>query len=162
MKTALQRFWDWYERHIIVHTVITAVLFTWQLAHLYWLTTDVVFQRLFGESYFFDISTIKFLIIIADYGEIPALFTATLFYLNQMRKRVTWKAVGFIVLVNSQWLHLLWITDEFVVKIFTDTTLIGIPYALAWVAIGIDYLELPVIYDTLQEVRQYFRKKNTH
>ncbi len=41
-----------------------------------------------------------------------------------------------------------WITDEFVVQQFTSP--IGLPVWTAWVAILIDYLELPVIFETLR------------
>jgi len=147
------QFWTWYERHHTLHLGITAILFTWQLAHLFWLTTHVVALRLFGVSYFPHSPTLQLLLVIADYAEIPALIGASLLYINTFRKKHNWKDVGYLVLINSQWLHLFWITDEFVVDMFTGkTTISHLPFWLAWVAIGIDYLELPVIYDTLKQL----------
>lgn len=53
---------------------------------------------------------------------------------------------------KTQWIHLFWITDEFVVDSFTGNgTNTILPIWLAWAAIPIDYLELPVIYDTMKK-----------
>ena len=52
-------------------------------------------------------------------------------------------------MLNSQWLHLFWITDEIVLEVLAVKTLVYIPAWLAWIAISIDYLELPVMYDTI-------------
>lgn len=49
-----QKFWEWYERTLPAQVTIVAILFVWQLTHLYWLTTDVVFPRLFGVSFLPD------------------------------------------------------------------------------------------------------------
>ncbi len=49
-----------------------------------------------------------------------------------------------ILLINSQWLHIFWITDE----ILLEQGILS-PF-LAWLAILIDYLELPVIFDTMK------------
>ena len=54
----------------------------------------------------------------------------------------------YLLFINIQWVHILWITDEIVVERFTNAELLYWPAALAWIAIVIDYLELPVIVDT--------------
>src|SRR5687768_12270570 len=105
----LSRFWAWYERHYTVHLVITTILFTWQLSHLFWLTTHVVALRVLGVSFFPDSDFLHFLLVVADYAEIPALISATLLYLNSFRKGVKVKNVAYLLLINSQWLHLFWI-----------------------------------------------------
>ena len=55
------------------------------------------------------------------------------------------RPVLYLAFLNSQWLHIFWITDEFVVGTSGAGSL---PAWLAYVAILIDYLELPVMVDT--------------
>ncbi len=153
-----QKFWEWYERTLPTQVIIVALLFIWQLTHLYWLTTDVVLPRLFGFSLFPDSPLLKFAVIVADHAEIPALLSATLYYLNELRKKFRRRSLSYIILVNSQWLHLFWITDTFIVHVFSNQPA-SLPAWLAWIAIGIDYLELPVIYDTLKKSLGYIRTK---
>lgn len=152
MGKLLRIFFDWYERHYVLNVAVAAGLFVLQIVHLYWLSADVVAQRLVGESYFNPTGAFYYAILIIDYTEIPALLSVSILYINELRKQVTWKPILFLLFLNSQWLHIFWITDEFVVAGLTGshgtTTL---PVWLAWVAIGIDYLELPVIYDTLRK-----------
>jgi hypothetical protein len=164
----LQRFWDWYERHYTLNITLTALLFTLQLVHLYWLSADVVASKLVGQSYFHLTSFWQYLIILVDYTEIPSLLSTTVLYLYQMRKGNVARNVLFLVLVNSQWLHLFWITDEFVINQFQGVNQTVLPAWLAWVAICIDYLELPVIADTLVksfralregELKKYWREE---
>jgi hypothetical protein len=45
-----------------------------------------------------------------------------------------------------------WLTHEVVVDTFTGNSLIAWSVLVAWVAILIDYLEVPVIVDTLAKV----------
>lgn len=147
----LNNFFNWYEKHKTFHTVLAATLFTLQLIHLYWLSADVVAQRLIGES-FFPISGIwQLLLILVDYTEIPAILTTSLLYINELRKKFEWKNIFYLIFINSQWLHIFWITDEFVIEQFSGVSTESIlPFWLAWLAISIDYLELPVIFDTLK------------
>jgi hypothetical protein len=150
MKSALDRFWKFYEAHRTLNIAFAGFLFSLQLVHLYWLTTHVVMQRLFGHSYFNLHGIWQFFILIVDYTEIPALLATSLIYLNEFRKGRNLKSLLFLVFLNSQWLHLFWITDEFVVGYFSGTANTSVlPFWLTWVAIGIDYLELPVIADTM-------------
>ena len=149
-------FWSWYEQHLTLATAAAAAMFVLQLAHLYWLTTDVVIFRLTGRS-FFDVSGVwQLLIVVVDYTEIPALVTTSFVYINDIRKGEVRRGLLYLALLNSQWIHLLWITDEFVVEQLFGVGL-SVPVLLAWVAILIDYLELPVIVDTLRRLPELLR-----
>jgi hypothetical protein len=145
------RFFAWYERNYLLNVGIAAFLFVLQLVHLYWLSTDVVAARLTGESWFSPSGPLRFFILIVDYTEIPALISVSLIYINDLRKGWNWKSFIFLIFLNTQWLHIFWITDEFVVQELSGRAGIGMPVALAWIAIGIDYLELPVIFDTIRK-----------
>ena len=62
--------------------------------------------------------------------------------------------------LNSQWLHIFWITDEYVsAELAGAGAASALPGWLAWVAILIDYLELPVIYDTLKRLATAVRER---
>jgi len=152
MRTYIERFWAWYERHREFHTGLAAGLFLLQLVHLYWLTTHIVALRLFDVSYFTPPPFWEYVIILVDYTEIPALITASLVYLNELRKGGSKGNLWLLISANSQWLHIFWITDEIVISKFTHgPALVALPVWLAWVAIVIDYLELPVIFDTCRK-----------
>ncbi len=156
----LKKFWQWYESKYKLVLYTTTLLFLIQLFHLYWLTTDVVMYRLFGYM-FFDVSkTSQLLIALADYTEIPAIIVASILYIHQLKNGFNWRSTLMLVLINSQWLHLFWITDEIIYAQFTGTALIVIPVWLSWIAIAIDYLELPVIYDTIKKSLGMLRKKS--
>ncbi len=152
MQKIFKKFWKFYEKNLLLSYGIAAFLFTLQLVHLYWLTTSVVFERLFGQG-FFELSGIWYLIILfVDYTEIPAIILTSLVYINELRKGRNLKALLFLIFLNSQWLHIFWITDEFVVDQLLGTeTVSSLPPWLAWIAILIDYLELPVIADTIKK-----------
>lgn len=152
MGRAERKFWRWYERHLTLATASAAILFALQLVHLYWLTTDVVLLRLTGRSFFEPGWLFQSLILVVDYFEIPAIITTSLVYVNDVRKGEVRKGLIYLLLLNSQWLHLFWITDELVVHQLFGVGPMGMPAVLAWIAIGIDYLELPVIFDTLRRL----------
>ena len=145
LKNISNKFWQWYEKHKTVGVGIAAGLFLLQLVHLYWLM---------GQSFWMLSDVGESIILIVDFLEIPTLIGVSLVYLNQLRKGFQWKSVIYLLFLNSQWLHIFWITDEFVLAKFTGVSGAGLPVWLAWVAIFIDYLELPVIYDT---VRKFLR-----
>lgn len=148
-----EKFWQWYNKHLLLNTAIAAGLFVLQLVHLYWLTTHVVAFRLFGESFFQPNDLIQTIIILVDYTEIPALITTSLVYINAHRKKANFKNILYLVFLNIQFLHIFWITDEFVEARLTgapETTIL--PLWLAFIAIAIDYLELPVIFETLKKL----------
>ena len=146
---AMEAFWLWYERHYTVNLVGTAALFTLQLVHLYWMTTHVVAFGLLGRSFFNPPPFWQYMIIIVDYTEIPSLLSTSVFYLYELRKGHSAKYVLYLFLLNSQWLHLFWITDSFVLNTFHGVGTGTLPVWLAWPAVFIDYLELPVIFETL-------------
>lgn len=160
MRTIWQRFFEWYERHYVLNVSLAAGLFLLQLVHLYWLTMDVVAMRLFDQSFFNPDGALYYAILVIDYTEIPALLGVSLVYINELRKGFSWRPLLFLAFLNSQWLHIFWITDEFVVNEFSGAAAVStLPVWLAWVAILIDYLELPVIYDTMKKLGVAFRER---
>lgn len=148
MTKVWRAFWGWYERNYTLNIAVALGLFLLQLVHLYWLSADVVARRLTGVSFLDLDGPLRFLILLVDYTEVPALLGTSLVYLNELRRGFRWRPLVLLLFLNSQWIHLFWITDEFVVDAFTGSgAVVGLPVWLAWVAIGIDYLELPVIVD---------------
>lgn len=158
MKSFFKKFFAWYERNKEANLYVATVIFAWQIVHLVWLTLDVVWLRLSGEALWQVGHIGSILIAVADYAEIPAIILATVLYATELKKSFSWKNVWFIVLINSQWLHLFWITDEVVVAQFTGASLVVLPVWLSWLGIAIDYLELPVIYDTIKKSILSLRK----
>src|SRR3989344_2226013 len=148
-------FWNWYEKHLKINVSIAAFLFFWQLIHLIWLTGDVVLERLIGGNIITLNTFLETLIIIVDYTEIPALLLISLVYINELRKRFHYKSLLYLLFLNSQWLHIFWITDEFVIQYLAGSDIGFLPFWLAWLAIFIDYLELPVMYDTIKRAINY-------
>jgi hypothetical protein len=146
LKHAWQKFWSWYERHYRLNVVLASVLFLLQLAHLYWLAADPIATRLTGDGFLHLHGIVQWAIFFVDYTEIPALIAVSLVYVNELRQGFAWTPLLFLIFLNSQWLHIFWITDEYVAQAG------GFPGGLAWVAILIDYLELPVIFDTLRRL----------
>ncbi len=147
-----QRFWDWYERNYRLNVAVASILFLLQLTHLLWMAADPAASRIGGHALIHLHGPLQWLIIAVDYTEIPALIAVSLVYVNELRRGFAWKPLLFLLFLNSQWLHIFWITDEYVANSN------GFPDALAWVAILIDYLELPVIYDTLKRLTLTLRE----
>jgi hypothetical protein len=148
-----KNFWDWYEKHYKINLGVTTFLFALQIFHLYWLFTDVVLFKLTGQSHFGLPESWGLFSTLIDYSEIPALITTNILYFHLIRKQFSYKYLWFLISLNIQWLHLFWITDEIVVDQFSDTvTLLHWSNLAAWIAILIDYLELPVIYDTVKRL----------
>jgi len=146
------RFWAWYQRHYLATLVITTAVFLLQAFHLYWLFTDVILKHLTGHSAFAFPEAGTVLYVLADYLEIPALLSASLLYVYELRRRPGWRPFVLLMLLNTQWVHMLWITDDVVVRSFASTSLFSWGSAVAWVAILIDYLEVPVMADSLRRV----------
>lgn len=147
----LEKFWNWYERNYLLNVGIAAILFSLQVFHLYWLATDVIAFKIFGQSFFNPTPILKLIIALVDYTEIPALITTSLVYLNDLRKQFKFKETLYLSFLLIQFLHIFWITDEVIVQQFTGTSPVSFPAWLAWVAILIDYLELPVIFETIKK-----------
>lgn len=144
-------FWAWYERNYTLNVSIAFFLFILQLWHLVWLGGDVVVGRLFDAPFFSLEGWALLITIVVDYTEIPAIFTVTLVYVDAIRRGERWYPLLMLALLHSQWLHIFWITDEFVVDTISHAAeghQTILPAWLAWVAIGIDYLEVPVMIDT--------------
>jgi len=160
MKHLLKNFWAHYEKRYSWYTGVTAAIFLLQIVHLYWLTTHVVSFRLFGMSFFDPNSFWEFVIVVVDYLEIPAIIGTSIVYIHSLQKRWNAKDVILLLLLNTQWLHIFWISDEFVTDMFLGQATASIlPFWLAWVAIGIDYLEIPVMYDTIKKFLASLAKK---
>jgi hypothetical protein len=151
-------FWAWYERHYTLNITVAAVLFTLQIVHLVWLTGQPLWQKLFEEPAFTIDGAARWLIVFVDYLEIPALLSVSLVYVNELRQGLRLRPILFLLFLNSQWLHIFWITDEFVVDT-NSTADTALPAWLAYVAILIDYLELPVIADTLRKLAVAVRQR---
>jgi hypothetical protein len=155
-----KNFWQWYEARYKVIVPMTAVLFLLQILHLYWLTVDVALPKLVGRS-LWELSPFwDALIVLVDYTEIPAIISSSVFYIHQYKTNIEKKSesIFFLIFINSQWLHLLWITDEIVVGQFTGSATVLLPLWLVWLAIAIDYLEVPVMYDTTKKAIRALRK----
>lgn len=147
-----QSFWNWYEQHKVFTVGIAAFLFAIQLVHLYWLSADVVLFYLLEKSFFNPQGFWLALLLLVDYTEIPAFIATSLMYINQWRQKRNFKSIIFLFFISSQFLHIFWITDEFVIETLTHAARETIlPFWLAWLAIFIDYLELPVIIETTRE-----------
>jgi hypothetical protein len=145
------RFWRWYERRYLLNVAVASGLFLLQLVHLYWLAADPIATRLSGASFFDPSGAVQYAILVVDYTEIPALMAVSLVYVNELRAGFAWRPLLFLAFLNSQWLHIFWITDQYVSNELAGRAAVSsLPGWLAWVAILIDYLELPVIYDTFR------------
>ena len=151
------KFINFYLRYQNINLKISFILISLQLLHLYWLTTDVVIYRLTGIDYFIELSDFILLFIIIDYIEIPALVSGIIYYFfaliydkKEKEKRI--KNTVLLILLAIQSIHIFWITDEIVYSTFVGSDLIYMPEYFAWIAILIDYLELPVIYDLLKRI----------
>ena len=150
-----KKFINFYLQYQNLNLKISFLLISLQLLHLYWLTTDAVLYRITGTDYFVEASGFVLLFIIIDYIEIPALVSGIIYYFfnliyNKKEKRI--KDTIFLILLAIQSIHIFWITDDIVYSTFVGDDLIEIPDYLVWIAILIDYLELPVIYDLLKRI----------
>ena len=145
-------FWEWYNRHYLMNLVVSTTIFLFQLIHLYWLT-GYLLKRIWGwDLLLLMIPETSPIYAIPDYLEVPTLVSVSLLYVNQLRQGFAWRPILYLFLLNTQYLHIFWITDELVVRTFAERTFFAWDSALAWVAIMIDYLELPVILDTMRQV----------
>ena len=150
----VRRFINFYKRYETLNLKITFFLISLQILHLYWLTTDVVLQKIFGESFFLAPKSLLPVFIVIDYIEIPALITGLIFYAYSIRsnKSTAKKSYLFLGLLGVQVIHIFWITDEVVYVSLFYTNFVEIPYVLSWIAILIDYLELPVMVDLFYKI----------
>lgn len=153
------KFWRWYNLNKTFNTGLAAGLFVLQLWHLYWLTTNVVFYKLIGVSLFnLTGHTWQIMMAAVDYTEIPALILTSIVYVNEFRQKRAARSLLYLFLLNIQWVHIFWITDEIVIAQFTGMAPVLLPVWLAWLAISTDYLELPVIYVTIKKFLFSFKE----
>ncbi|MBX4191505.1 MAG: hypothetical protein KW804_01755 [Candidatus Doudnabacteria bacterium] len=157
----IDKFWSWYNRHYLFTLTVTSFLFVLQTFHLYWLFTDVVLFKITGQSFFIFPPFWGVISTVLDYTEIPALISTSLVYINQYRLTRDRKNFWYLIALNIQWLHLFWITDQVVIEQFGQHSFLHWGTIVAWIAILIDYAELPVMYDTAKktaiEYRRYFQ-----
>lgn len=125
---------------------LAALLFLTQVVHLVWMSTNVVPVRIWGYALW---SPPEAPLALADYLELPAIFATSLLYI----RRRNWL---LLFLVGVQLLHIYWITDEIILNRRTLNPII------AWAAVLIDYLEVPVIIDTTRRVvGRFVRSRRT-
>jgi hypothetical protein len=161
MTVAIQKLLDFWTRYENVNLRITFILISLQILHLYWLTADVVLQRISGQSYLGLPKELLPLFIVVDYIEIPALVSGITFYLFSIFKGEPnpRKDVIFLILLAIQVVHIFWITDEIVYESLLGNDLITIPLYLTWIAILIDYLEIPVMIDLFHKTFKIRKNK---
>lgn len=153
MSSTVQKLVGFWHRYENLNLKIAFVLISLQLIHLYWLTADVVIQRITGESVLGvpQGSPLFIFFIIIDYVEIPALAAGLTYYALSIYKheKNSIKNSLLLSMLVIQVFHIFWITDEVVYDSFfgSPSGSVEIPYYAVWVAILIDYLELPVIFD---------------
>jgi hypothetical protein len=153
MSSTVQKLVGFWHRYENLNLRIAFALISLQLIHLYWLTADVVIQRITGESVLGvpQGSPLFIFFIIIDYVEIPALIAGLTYYALSIYKheKNSIKNSLLLSMLAIQVFHIFWITDEVVYDSFfgSPSGSVEIPYYAAWVAILIDYLELPVIFD---------------
>jgi hypothetical protein len=152
MSSAVQKLAGFWQRYENLNLKIAFVLISLQLIHLYWLTADVVIQRITQKSVLAvpHGSPLFIFFIIIDYIEIPALVAGLTYYGLSIYKHEKGLAKNALLLamLAIQVFHIFWITDDVVYNtFFGSSSAVEIPYYAAWVAILIDYLELPVIAD---------------
>jgi hypothetical protein len=154
MTTAAQKIVNFWYRYENLNLKITFILISLQLLHLYWLTTDVVLQRIYGESFLIFPKAFLPVFVVIDYIEIPALISGMTFYSLSIYKhqKDSWKNSLFLAMLAVQVVHIFWITDEIVYDTLFKTRLVEFPLYIAWIAILIDYLELPVMADLFYKI----------
>ena len=154
MATAVQKIVEFWYRYENLNLKITFVLISLQLLHLYWLTTDVVLQRIYGKSFFLFPKILLPVFVVIDYIEIPALASGITFYSLSIYKhqKNSWKNSLFLAMLAVQVVHIFWITDEIVYDALFETRFVQFPLYVAWIAILIDYLELPVMADLFYKI----------
>lgn len=151
-------FWAWYERTYTLNVSVALVLFLIQIVHLVWLSGEVVWAHVFGAPLFTFTGIWETIIVLVDYTEIPALISVSLIYINELRSGWSGKSALYLLFLNSQWLHIFWITDEYVVTTFNSAGTV-LPVWIAYLAIAIDYLEVPVMVDTIKKFSAAVRER---
>ena len=125
----VQKCIDFYRHYKTLGLKITFFLISLQLVHLYWLTTDVVLQKIFGQSFFLFPKNLLPLFVVIDYIEIPALISGIIFYIYSIRsgEENSKKGYLFLGLLGVQVIHIFWITDDVVYSSFFNSSFVQIP-----------------------------------
>lgn len=153
----LTNFLNWWDKHRKITEGVSAFLFILQIFHLIWLTVVATIPLLIGGDVVHPDGLFHDVVALFDWTEIPAIIGVSITYIARMRRNFQWKTVIMMLLLHSQWLHILWITDEFVIESMS-LGVATLPLWLVWVAILIDYLELPVMYDTLKNYTKFMKR----
>ena len=125
---------------------ITFVLLSLQIIHLYWLTTNVILPLLGYDSLNIP-QQIWPVFIVADFLEIPAIVSGVIFYVT-VKTGSCWRNMLMLSLLGIQVFHIFWITDDVVLMLINQSAMTTTwPIWLAWSAILVDFLEIPVIID---------------
>lgn len=139
---------------------ITFILISLQIIHLSWLTVYIVLPLAgFYETPEQPPDWLLVIFVVIDYIEIPALIMGIIFYISLLAdrsmsgKRLCYSNIVMISLLGIQFIHILWITDEVVYGVLINKSLVVWPIWLAWIAILIDYAEVPVIADLFKRIR---------
>jgi len=139
---------------------ISIVGLAMQIFHLQWLTTDVIIPKLYNISIDTSFSYGTVFYLFADIVEIPAIITRSYLYVISLNKKYSSKNLLLLLILNSQWLHIFWITNTFLVNNITESVTEW-NYFLSWVAIAIDFLEIPVLIDSVGElINEYVIPRN--
>ena len=139
---------------------ISIVGLAMQIFHLQWLTTDVIMPKLYNISIDTSFSYGTVFYLFADIVEIPAIITRSYLYVISLNKKYSSKNLLLLLILNSQWLHIFWITNTFLVNNITESVTEW-NYFLSWVAIAIDFLEIPVLIDSVGElINEYVIPRN--
>jgi hypothetical protein len=118
--TAIQKIVNFWHRYENLNLKISFILISLQLLHLYWLTTDIVLQRIYGHSFFLFPKNLLPMFIIIDYIEVPALLSGITFYFLSIynHEKESRKNSLFLAMLAVQVFHIYWITDDVVAKTF--------------------------------------------
>jgi hypothetical protein len=120
---------------------ISFILMALQIIHLFWLTCNVTLPLFnFNDLKFSEGS---FLFVSIDYLEIPSLIiTCTSYLFIIFRESHKPKNILYFGMLVLQFLHIFWITDEFIVNYLDD-----LPIYLLVFVVFIDYSELFILLD---------------
>ena len=120
---------------------ISFILMSLQIIHLVWLTCNVTLPMFNFHDFKFSQGSLLFVSI--DYLEIPSLIiTSTSYLFIIFRESKKAKNILYFSMLVLQFVHILWITDEFIVNYLND-----IPIYLLVFVVFIDYSELFILFD---------------
>ena len=104
------------------------------------------------DNQYFTISLTSIMVVSYGLSVLMSIFVSYKLFTWFKENKNKFKNTIFLILLAIQAIHIFWITDDIVYSTFIGGNIIEIPQYLAWFAILIDYLELPVIYDLLKRI----------